>query len=94
MSYKVVPFNAGIVKGEGADRAASQLETLINEQQAAGWSFRGLETLQTVVTTPAVAGVPGKAGCMGIGYKPPIPGTPERRDTTLMYVAVFEEKQS
>lgn len=93
MDFKVVPFNADIVRGEGADRAASQLEAMINDQQAEGWDFRGLETLQTVITTPAVAGIPGKSGCMGIGYKPAIPGTPERRDTTQVYVAVFEKRQ-
>jgi len=93
VSFKVMPFNADIVRGEGADRAASQLETLINQQQQSGWEFRGLEELQTVITTPAIAGKPGKAGCLGIGYVPPTPGIAERRDATQVYVAVFEQKQ-
>lgn len=92
MSFKVVPFNAGIVRGEGSSKAASQLETLINEQETEGWDFRGLETLQTVITTPAVAGIPGSSGCLGIGAKPYIPGRPETRDATEVYVAVFGRK--
>lgn len=94
MNYKVVPFNAGMKKGEGTAKAASQLEALINQHAGDGWRYRGLETLQTVVTTPAVAAVPGTNGCMGLGATPGTPGIPERRNMIEVYVAVFESAAS
>ncbi len=33
MAYKVVPLNAQIQAGEGSDRAASQLEQLVNQYE-------------------------------------------------------------
>lgn len=91
MNYKVVPFNADLMKGEGTGKAATQLESLINQNAAQGWSYKGLETLQTVVTTPAVAAIPGTNGCAGFGATPGTPGIPARRDVIEVYVAVFEK---
>jgi hypothetical protein len=83
MAYKVVPFNAQIQAGEGAARAASQLEALVNEYHSSGWTFHGLETIDTTIVTPAT---PGTNGCLGIGA---VPGTAERRASVSAYVAVF-----
>ena len=44
-----------------------------------------IERLSTTVTIP---GTPGNNGCMGMGA---VPGTPERRENTNFYVAVFEQ---
>jgi hypothetical protein len=85
MPYKVVPFNANIMAGEGANKAAAQLEALISSQSSDGWRFHGIETLQTTVVTPAK---PGSNGCMGIGA---VPGHPESRANAAIYVAVFEK---
>ncbi len=84
MPYKVVPFQAGIMRGENSSKAAAQLEALIESHASQGWRFHSLETLQTTVITPAV---PGTSGCLGLGATP---GTPEKRSDTATYVAVFE----
>lgn len=86
MTYRVVPFNAQIQAGEGSQKAASQLETLINNHEDGGWLFAGLETIDTVIVTPAV---PGSNGCLGIGA---VLGSPERRDSVPAYVAVFRQE--
>ena len=86
MNYKVVPFNAGITKGEGPEKAAKQLESLINSNASQGWLYQGLETIETVMTTPAV---PGNNGCVGLGATP---GVPERRNSIEVYVAVFSHE--
>lgn len=80
MSYKVVPFNAQIRTDEGADRAAAQLEQLVNEHESRGWSFHSLETIDTVVVNP------GTNGCLGIG------AVPESRTNVSAYVAVFRQQ--
>ena len=84
-TFKVVPFKADIMVGEGASKAAAQLEGLIASQSRDGWQFHGLETLQTTVITPST---PGKSGCAGIGA---VPGVPERRNNSSVYVAVFRK---
>ena len=83
MTYKVVPFKADIMAGEGAGKAAAQLESLIETQSKQGWLFDGLETLQTTIITPAK---PGTSGCAGLGA---VPGQPESRNNAAIYVAVF-----
>lgn len=85
MQYKVVPFTAGVQAGEGASKAASQLEKLTNDLASEGWEFHSLESLETIVTTPAVVGT---NGCLGIGARPSFP---ERRDRVQVYAAVFEK---
>jgi len=85
VSYKVVPFTAGLKAGQGAAHAAAQLEELTNSLETEGWRFKSLENLETVITTPAV---PGSNGCLGLGA---VPGTPERRDSVQVYAAVFEK---
>jgi len=83
--YKVIPFKANIVAGEGAANAASQLEQMVNQQATQGWAFHSLETLETNVTTP---GQPGTSGCIGIGATP---ATPAVSKSTPYYVAVFNK---
>lgn len=90
MNYKVIPFKADIVAGEGQSKAAGQLEQLINQQASDGWNFKRLENLQTTLTTPGRPFVPGTNGCMGFGAVPGTPAVPDRRDTFPIYVAVFE----
>jgi hypothetical protein len=93
MNYKVIPFNADIVKGDGTKKAAGQLETLINQHANDGWVYRGLETLQTGITTPAVPAIPGTNGCAGIGATPGRPGVQARTDFVQVHVAVFERSE-
>lgn len=84
MPYKVVPFHADIMRGENNNKAAAQLQALIESHASQGWRFHGLETLQTTIITPAV---PGTSGCLGLGATA---GTPEQRSNTATYVAVFD----
>jgi len=84
VTYKVVPFTAGLTAGQGAAHAAQQLEQLANSLEGEGWKFKSLESLETVVTTPAIT---GSNGCLGIGATPSFP---ERREHVQVYAAVFE----
>jgi hypothetical protein len=86
MEYKVVPFKADIMVGESESRAAQQLADLINRNAREGWKYVRLETLATLVTTPAV---PGEKGCFGYGATP---GTPASTERTEVYVAVFSSE--
>lgn len=87
MPYQVIPFNANIAFQEESwsQAAANQLQDLINSQAAAGWKYLRIESLSSTVIIP---GTPGSNGCMGLGA---VPGTPERRENTRFYVAVFEK---
>jgi len=85
MGYKVVPFVADVKANEGVNKAAQQLETLVNQQADEGWKYHGLETLQTLVTTP---GTPGSSGCFGIGATPSVPSSTKH---IQVYVAVFHK---
>ena len=62
MEYKTVPFNANISRGDGGDKAASQLESLIESNRSQGWEFYSLENVTTDVSPDN--------GCFGIGAKP------------------------
>jgi hypothetical protein len=86
MEYKVVHFIANIMASESESRAAKQLEDLINQNMRSGWNYVGLETLGTLVTTPAV---PGEKGCFGYGATP---GTPASTRTEPVYVVVFSKE--
>jgi hypothetical protein len=86
VTYKVVPFNAQIKSGEGADKAAVQLESLVNQYEKDAWAFQGLEAIDTTIVTPAV---PGTNGCVGIGA---VPGSPEHRNSVSAYVAIFRQE--
>jgi hypothetical protein len=77
MTYKVVPFTATIVKGQTHDAAAAQLEITINQHAEEGWEYVRLETVSTIVTTPA------DPGCLGIG------ATPASHIQTVFYMIVF-----
>lgn len=79
MQYDVVPFTANILKGQGAADAAQQLSQLVNQRAQAGWEYMRLESVSTIVTTPA------NAGCMGIG------ATPATSVETVVYMAVFRQ---
>ncbi len=83
MPYKVIPFKANIVAGEGAANAASQLEQMVNQQATQGWAFHSLETLETNVTTP---GQPGTSGCIGIGAPLPLLQSARAHRTTSRYL--------
>lgn len=85
MQYRVIPFRADIMITDTTGKAAQQLEELINHHAAEGWTYYGLESLSTRVTTPAT---PGSSGCLGIGATP---GTPAFTDTAEIYVAVFHK---
>jgi hypothetical protein len=85
MQYKVVPFTASIVRGQGAEAAAQQLAELINQNAGQGWEYVRLENVRTIITTPAV---PGNAGCLGIGATP---GTPASHDEAVVYMIVFRK---
>jgi hypothetical protein len=91
MQYKVIPFYADIMKGEGETKAAQQLSDLINSNAKEGWTYVRLETLVTFVTTPATPGTPGKSGCFGFGEEPSVPGTPAVTNRKEVYVAVFSK---
>jgi len=86
MEYKVVPFHADIMADEGESKAAQQLADLINRDAQEGWNYERLETLATLVTTPAV---PGDKGCFGFGATPGIPASTSR---TEVYVVVFSKE--
>jgi hypothetical protein len=86
MNYKVVPFRADIMAGEGSSKAAKQLSDLINQNAQEGWKYLRLETLVTLVTTPATEGT---KGCFGIGATPGFPASTSR---TEVYVAVFHRE--
>ena len=90
MKYKVIPFKADIVAGEGQSKAAAQLEQLINQQSGEGWNYMRLENMQTTQTTPGRPSVPGTNGCVGFGATPGTPAVPDRRENFVVYVAVFE----
>ncbi len=86
MPYKVVPFTAGLTAGQASSHAAAQLEELINELERDEWKFLSLESLETIITNPAVV---GSNGCLGLGATPSFP---ETRDRVQVYAAVFEKK--
>jgi hypothetical protein len=77
MQYDVTPFTANILKGQGSEDAAQQLSQLINQRSQEGWEYIRLESVSTVVTTPA------NAGCMGLGATPP------SSVETVVYMVVF-----
>lgn len=79
MQYDVVPFTANILKGQGAGDAAHQLSQLINQRAQDEWEYVRLESVSTIVTTPA------NSGCMGIG------ATPATSIETVVYMAVFRK---
>lgn len=85
MRYDVVPFSANIVAGQGAKAASSQLADAINQRATEGWEYVRLESVRTIVTTPAIE---GSAGCLGIGAKPYIPASQEE---TIVYMLVFRK---
>jgi len=63
MQYKVVPFVASIGHKNGtSEDVANQLESLINEYAAQGWSYIRLESVTTFVNPDN--------GCFGFGAKP------------------------
>jgi len=79
MQYFVEPFTANIIAGQGAGVAAQQLSQLINQRAQEGWEYLRLESVSTIVTTPA------NSGCMGIG------ATPASSVQVEVYMAVFRQ---
>jgi len=80
VKYTVVPFTANILKGQGANEAAEQLSQMINHYADQGLDYVRLESVSTIVTTPALA------GCFGIG------GTPATSLETVVYMVVFKSQ--
>lgn len=80
MKYTVVPFTANIVRGQGANEAAEQLSQMINRYASQGQEYVRLESVSTIVTTPA------NAGCFGFG------GTPASNVQTVVYMVVFKSQ--
>jgi hypothetical protein len=78
MTYTVVPFTANIIKGQGADAAAEQLSQMVNHYAGKGMEYVRLESVRTIITTPA------DAGCFGFG------GTPATSLETVVYMVVFK----
>ena len=78
MKYTVVPFTANIVRGQGANEAAKQLSQMINSYAGQGLEYVRLESVSTIITTPA------NAGCFGFG------GTPASSVETVVYMVVFK----
>jgi hypothetical protein len=79
MEYQVVPFVANISKGQGAQSAAQQLQTLIEEKARDGWRYRHLESIESNIHDP------GSKGCFGFGAVGP------SQTTTRYDMAVFEK---
>lgn len=77
MQYDVVPFTASIVRGQAEIDAAQQLSQLINQRAQDGWEYLRLESVSTIVSTPA------NAGCLGFG------ATPASSIQTVVYMVVF-----
>ena len=80
MKYTVVPFTANILRGQGANEAAEQLSQMINSYASQGLEYVRLESVSTIVTTPA------NAGCFGFG------GTPATSLETVVYMVVFKSE--
>jgi len=80
MQYTVVPFTANITRGQGASDAAQQLQQMINHYAQEDWQYLRLESVSTIITTPA------NAGCLGFG------GTPASYTETIVYMAVFQHQ--
>ena len=78
MTYTVVPFTANIIRGQGADEAAQQLSKMVNHYADRGMEYVRLESVRTIITTPA------DAGCFGFG------GTPASNVETVVYMVVFK----
>lgn len=74
-STRCVPFKASIGNAEGADAAASQLQSLIASQASAGWDYVRLEQVDTFVA--------GSKGCFGFGATPGV--------NTSIAMAVFRK---
>jgi len=78
MTYTVVPFTANIIKGQGANAAAEQLSKMVNHYAGQGMEYVRLESVSTIITTPA------NAGCFGFG------STPAVSEETVVYMVVFK----
>lgn len=80
MQYTVVPFTANITLGQGAADAAQQLSQMINHYAQQGLEYVRLESVSTIITTPA------NAGCFGLG------ATPASQSETVVYMVVFRRQ--
>lgn len=76
MGYKVMPFNANLGQQDGAEKAASQLQDLIDAQLSEGYEFVSMGNIDTAVAP--------ESGCLGFGAKPGF--------STSVAVAVFKKQ--
>ena len=77
MQYHVVPFTANIVRGQGGDAAAANMSEAINHFAQQGWEYVRLESVRTIISSPA------RAGCIGFG------AVPAMQDEVVVYMIVF-----
>jgi hypothetical protein len=60
MKYKVIPFTGSLEQNKTQGKhVAEQLETIIQQQNAEGWDYVRLESVQSWVA--------GDKGCFGLG---------------------------
>ncbi len=74
--YRVIPFNAELGQKDNFSVAVDQLQSLIDNQMAAGYEFISMGNIETTITPTN--------GCLGIGAKPGY--------NTSIAVAVFKRK--
>jgi len=72
-----------VKSGQGAEVAADQLQTLINDHAMQGWKYLRLENIEIIIHDP---GTTGSKGCFGFGATP---GIPPSQTTTRYDMAVF-----
>ena len=76
MEYKVIPFNANLGQKDGAEKAAEQLQSLIDTLLSEGYEFVSMGNIDSLVAP--------ESGCLGFGAKPGY--------TASVAVAVFKKK--
>ncbi len=74
--YRVIPFNAELGQKDNFSVAVDQLQSLIDNQMAAGYEFISMGNIETTIAPTN--------GCLGIGAKPGY--------NTSIAVAVFKRK--
>jgi len=62
MDTKVIPFTASMQSNGTSNDVAKQIESLIKQQNDAGWEFVSCGNIDTTIA--------GSNGCFGVGAKP------------------------
>lgn len=66
MQYKILPFTPLVTDKGGAGQAAAELQKLVDAELLAGWSFKALESMTTVVRPTGCNAFSGKNEIVGI----------------------------